>query len=45
MDPLLDELNSTRKFYTFVKKMRSALRAHVDQQRLEARDLARRGGR
>ena len=42
---LLQELNSTRKFYTFVKKMRAALRAQVEKERLEARDAARRGGR
>ncbi|KAJ1036691.1 hypothetical protein NDA10_004845 [Ustilago hordei] len=43
--PLLQELNSTRKFYTFVKKMRAALRAQVEKERLEARDAVRRGGR
>ncbi|CCF51367.1 hypothetical protein NDA11_002149 [Ustilago hordei] len=42
---LLQELNSTRKFYTFVKKMRAALRAQVEKERLEARDAVRRGGR
>ena len=44
-ESLLQELNSTRKFYTFVKKMRAALRAQVEKERLEARDAARRGGR
>ncbi len=44
-ESLLHELNSTRKFYTFVKKMRAALRAQVEKQRLEARDKARGGGR
>lgn len=44
-DSLLQELNSTRKFYTFVKKMRAALRAQVEKERLEARDAVRRGGR
>ncbi|KIS68352.1 uncharacterized protein UMAG_10442 [Mycosarcoma maydis] len=43
-ESLLQELNSTRKFYTFVKKMRAALRAQVEKERLEARDAARRGG-
>ncbi|PWY98196.1 hypothetical protein BCV70DRAFT_201985 [Testicularia cyperi] len=45
LDPLVDELNTTRKFYTFVKKMRSALRNQVETQRLEARDAARKGVR
>ena len=44
-ESLLQELNSTRKFYTFVKKMRAALRAQVEKERLEARVAARRGGR
>ncbi|EST09472.1 Chromosome segregation protein Spc25 [Kalmanozyma brasiliensis GHG001] len=44
-ESLLQELNSTRKFYTFVKKMRAALRAQVEKERLDARDAARRGGR
>ncbi|SNX85931.1 uncharacterized protein MEPE_04640 [Melanopsichium pennsylvanicum] len=44
-ESLLQELNSTRKFYTFVKKMRAALRAQVEKERLEVRDAARRGGR
>lgn len=42
-ESLLQELNSTRKFYTFVKKMRAALRAQVEKERLEARDAVRRG--
>lgn len=44
-ESLLHQLNSTRKFYTFVKKMRAALRAQVEKDRLEARDAARRQGR
>jgi kinetochore protein Spc25 len=44
VDPLLEELNTSRKFYTFVKKMRSTLRAQVEKQRLEARETARNGG-
>ncbi|EPQ30072.1 uncharacterized protein PFL1_02189 [Pseudozyma flocculosa PF-1] len=41
-EPMLDELNSTRKFYTFVKQMRHALADETERRRKEAREAARR---
>ncbi|PWN47359.1 hypothetical protein IE53DRAFT_321357 [Violaceomyces palustris] len=37
VENLVSELNRTRKFYTFVKQMRSAIKEEIERRRLESR--------